>query len=335
MKFDQQCVFSVIMPCYNSEPYLEDAVKSLLAQTFSGWELIAINDGSVDNTFKILESYAEKDQRIRVFSKENGGYATAISYGLDKIRGKYFLMMGSDDKLYPTLFEEIAKRVLTTEPDIVCFRTAQVKNKQIIGYADRITEEIYVENTSLKEIEENYADICSILFSRDTSKCYKSKLLFEQRMLGTTGLDADSIFSMVFCHKISSVLFLPVVGYHWTLRGDSISGRLASLQDNTDRLSNWKAFFNYLLKLPQKEICKTESSYLRYVADTVFYYLPCVKLYDFKQLNFIRSVNRLYLKTARKCNIPVPFKTVFQMKFVFLTQLIKRTGKRFSVGPKK
>ena len=71
--------FSIIMPCYNSASYLREAVDSIVKQDYSDWDLIAVNDGSTDETLNILDSYSKKDKRIKVFSKKNGGYATAVN----------------------------------------------------------------------------------------------------------------------------------------------------------------------------------------------------------------------------------------------------------------
>lgn len=312
--------FSIIMPCYNSELYLDSAVKSVLSQTYSNWELVLINDGSTDHTLKLLKNFANQDSRIKVFSKENGGYATAISEGLGKICGKYFLMMGSDDQLCPTLLEEIEKRACKTEPDIICFRTVKVRNAEVIDYADQITEEAFEQEITFKQIEEKYPVQSGILFERDTSKCYKTELLKGQRMLGKTGLDADGIFSMTFCHKIHSILFLPVVGYRWTLRSDSVSGRNFSVTANTDRLKNWNLFFRFLLKLPHEEICKKEYSYLEYVKKTISYYLPQIRFFDFRKFHLVRKINRKYINLIKKSGNSVSFGHAVKMRFVLLPQ---------------
>lgn len=79
--------FSVIMPCYNSEDYVRNALDSVVNQTYKNWELIAVNDGSTDHTLEILNEYASADQRVKVFSKENGGYTSAVNFGLEKVGG--------------------------------------------------------------------------------------------------------------------------------------------------------------------------------------------------------------------------------------------------------
>lgn len=88
---------SVIVPVYNVEKYLHKCIDSILAQTFTDFELLLINDGSKDNSGKICDEYGEKDKRIRVFHKENGGVSSARNMGLDNARGEWIAFVDSDD----------------------------------------------------------------------------------------------------------------------------------------------------------------------------------------------------------------------------------------------
>lgn len=93
-----QVKISIIMPCYNAEKYIDETMKSILGQTFSEWELIAVNDGSKDQTLSILEKYAEADPRVRVFSnEENMRLQKTLNRAIDLASGKYIARMDSDD----------------------------------------------------------------------------------------------------------------------------------------------------------------------------------------------------------------------------------------------
>ena len=80
---------SIIIPVYNVEKYLQQCIDSLLSQTLSDIEIICINDGSTDGSLEILKSYAQKDDRIVLVDKENGGYGIGMNIGLDKATGEY------------------------------------------------------------------------------------------------------------------------------------------------------------------------------------------------------------------------------------------------------
>ncbi|MDT6770440.1 glycosyltransferase, partial [Enterococcus faecium] len=82
------CEISIIVPVYKVEKYLRKCVDSILAQTFTDFEVILVDDGSPDNSGKICDEYAEKDNRVRVIHKENGGLSSARNAGIDVARGK-------------------------------------------------------------------------------------------------------------------------------------------------------------------------------------------------------------------------------------------------------
>ncbi|MBD5235293.1 MAG: glycosyltransferase [Barnesiella sp.] len=92
-------ILSVIVPVYNVEEYVAECLDSIIAQDIEDMEIIVVDDGSTDNSLSILEHYAGKDGRIRVFHKNNGGLSDARNYGLDRMRGKFVTFVDSDDVL--------------------------------------------------------------------------------------------------------------------------------------------------------------------------------------------------------------------------------------------
>ena len=98
---------SVIVPVYNVEPYLRRCVDSILAQTFTDFELILVDDGSPDNCGAICDEYAEKDGRIRVIHKENGGVSSARNMALAEACGRYIVFADSDDVVHKQWCEKL------------------------------------------------------------------------------------------------------------------------------------------------------------------------------------------------------------------------------------
>lgn len=109
-------VISVIVPVYNVEKYLHRCIDSILAQTFTDFELLLIDDGSKDNSGKICDEYAEKDKRIRVFHKENGGVSSARNVGLENAKGDWICFADSDDWMNENWVEIFSKHF---EADII------------------------------------------------------------------------------------------------------------------------------------------------------------------------------------------------------------------------
>lgn len=92
---------SIILPSYNQAEYLKEALDSILAQTYSNWEAIVVNDGSTDNTEEVMNEYASRDSRIRPLSKPNGGITSALNAGVNQAKGQFFCWLSSDDLFYP------------------------------------------------------------------------------------------------------------------------------------------------------------------------------------------------------------------------------------------
>ena len=111
---------SVIIPVYNSEKYIEQTIDSVLNQTYKNIEIIVINDGSIDNTEKILESYVNKNQIIYI-KKENGGPAAARNLGIKQAQGEYVAFLDSDDIWEPNKIEEQIKLTAKQKEPVVIF----------------------------------------------------------------------------------------------------------------------------------------------------------------------------------------------------------------------
>ena len=110
---------SIIVPVYNVEPYLPRCIDSILAQTFTDFELILVNDGSPDRCPQICDAYAAQDSRIKVIHKENGGLSDARNAGLDIACGEYIGFVDSDDWIEPTMYEKMLGHAEQKLADIV------------------------------------------------------------------------------------------------------------------------------------------------------------------------------------------------------------------------
>lgn len=112
------CKVSVLVPIYNVERYLSQCLDSLLAQTLSDIEIICIDDGSTDASASLLDTYAQKDCRIQVIHKENGGYGKALNTGLHLAKGEYIGIVESDDFAAPTLYESLYRAAVQHQAQI-------------------------------------------------------------------------------------------------------------------------------------------------------------------------------------------------------------------------
>lgn len=97
---------SIVMPTYNAEKYLREAVDSIWQQTYENWELLVIDDDSTDSTLTIMDEYAKEDKRIRVLQGSKQGIAAALNYGISQARGEYIARMDADDIALPERIEK-------------------------------------------------------------------------------------------------------------------------------------------------------------------------------------------------------------------------------------
>lgn len=103
----EQPAISVVVPTYNAARFLREALDSLLAQTFTNWEAVCVNDGSTDNSLEILQEYAARDGRFRILDGPNGGYGKAMNRGMDAAQGKYLAILEPDDFLPEHAYEAL------------------------------------------------------------------------------------------------------------------------------------------------------------------------------------------------------------------------------------
>ena len=112
---------SVIVPCFNTAPYLKECLDSLLTQTFHDWEAICIDDGSIDATPAVLTEYAAKDHRIQWFPQPNSGLSATRNRALEIASGTYVLFLDSDDKLVPDALEKLVRKADDDRLDVLLF----------------------------------------------------------------------------------------------------------------------------------------------------------------------------------------------------------------------
>lgn len=112
---------SVIIPVYNVEPYLSACLDSVCHQTLRDIEIICINDGSTDRSLDILQSYAERDSRIQVYSQENRGPGEARNAGIYRAHGEYIQFMDSDDMLEPDVLLYAYEKAKAEKLDVFAF----------------------------------------------------------------------------------------------------------------------------------------------------------------------------------------------------------------------
>ena len=144
--------FSIIVPIYKVEKYINQCIESILAQTYKNFELILVNDGSPDNCPRICDEYKEKDSRVKVLHKKNGGLVSARQAGAEIAEGEFVACVDGDDYISPEYCRKVAEIIERYNPDAVIFGSVYTDgNTNICHYPD---EKPGYYNK--KEIEDNF-----------------------------------------------------------------------------------------------------------------------------------------------------------------------------------
>lgn len=147
---------SIIIPCYNSAATVEETLRSVVNQSFEGWEAIIVNDGSPDHIEEIAKKWVELDPRFRYFRKENGGLATARNYGIQRASGKYILPLDSDNKVLPTFISSAIKVLESNHLIDILYGNA-------IYFGEKSGDWIVGQFDKKRMLESNYIDACAII----------------------------------------------------------------------------------------------------------------------------------------------------------------------------
>ena len=207
---------SIIVPVYNVEKYLSKCIESLINQTYTNIEILLINDGSTDNSKKICEQFKEKDSRIKLINKENGGLSDARNKGLQVAIGKYIAFVDSDDYVEKNYIETLYSLITKFNSEIA------IADFRVIKSAKKIKESEIKEYSIIPEkaIEEMlYSDFYYI---SACSKLYK-KELFENVEFpkGKMFEDVGTTYKLII--KANKIACTNKKIYNYVIRNNSIT----------------------------------------------------------------------------------------------------------------
>lgn len=243
---------SIIVPIYNVENYLRRCLDSLLSQSLREIEIIAVNDGSTDNSLEILEEYAQKDKRIFLIDKENGGVSSARNEGLLATKGQYIGFVDPDDwvdqemyeQMYDTATQEMADIVMCTYmrefgthskkkkfnmPGKVCYQNDKVQYEVMRRLVGPMKEEI-----ANPELLDAWGTVWSKLYKAEIIKSNNIRFV-DLKEIGT---NEDSLFNIHTFYYTNTFVFLNTPFYHyWRANETSVtSGYKPHLKDQWFKL---------------------------------------------------------------------------------------------------
>lgn len=301
---------SVIIPVYKVEPYLKKCIDSIIDQSYKNLEIILVDDGSPDNCGQICDEYAQRDNRIIVIHKQNGGVSDARNVGFNAMHGEYVMFVDSDDWIAPTYIETIMKE---GEFDLA-----------VTGYTTVDERGTTIENmlTNCNDVKADRKIFSKLVygsfFGYSACKMYRRSIV-EGSYFQPILLREDFVYNIGIMNRAKKVISLRSVGYYYRQRSDSTLHHryVGNVPDMlkfpkviindfhiNDELMNYK-LGNYVIKI---------------------YLIDCLKKYVYQNAALTRLEKKEEVYSVLKCKEIKNYLKIYKEEskfFVFFTICIK------------
>lgn len=278
--------FSIIVPVYNVEKFLDKCLNSICAQTHSDFEVIVVNDGSTDNSQAIIDRHVYKDVRFKSYIKSNGGLSDARNFGIAKATGDYLLFIDSDDYINNKLLENINNIIITYPYDVIKFNITMVDEAgNNIGKSYKPS---YNGAASIRQV------VDSNFFQPAPGYVYNLKFWKDNNFeFATLRVHEDFGLIPYIVAKANNIYMLDYDGYNYVQRDGSITnGGTKAVRRATDMLYH----FDFLVKQiePLVDINSYDKKYLlSFIANNT---ISILRFLDKKDLpHFISEMNKRHM----------------------------------------
>lgn len=271
--------FSLIIPAYNVEKYIKKCLDSVLNQTYNNYEIIIINDGSTDNTSKILESY-KSNKKIKIINQENKGLSNARNTGVSNAKGDYILFIDSDDFIEKELLEILNKTI--KDEDLVRFQIRKLDetNKIIKEYKEETFNNLNGIEAFNKLSKYNLVEL-AVCYAYKKDTFLKNNYKFEEK---TYHEDFGLIpYIIISSKKVTSINY---IGYNYLQRKNSIMNNTdyeKEIKKSNDVLKHYKNLIKW-----SQNIEGDLTIYKSFIANSVILKSLNLKEKDYK--NYIKKL---------------------------------------------
>ena len=283
---------SVILPIYNVAPYLDDAFQSVLSQSLADIEVIAVNDGSTDNSQEVIDRYAAQDRRVMALGQENQGQSAARNHALSRATGKYIYMMDADDKLgNPDALRRCYEYAESNEADFVFF------DGESFSEQGTLRSSWNFKRTHLAEENKRYDGeyLLNLMLDKQLHNCVVWLLFIRRTFLQRIGLTfyegiihEDELFTVMLTLQSNNVCCLRQSLVSHRVREASTMGRSYSRRN----VDCYLTVADELLRFSQAPIIH---KYIRYTLSKVFYTAHLIPFKD-KPAVFMRAMRSGYMR---------------------------------------
>ncbi len=285
-------IISIITPVYKAEKYIHRCVDSILAQTFTDFELILVDDGSPDNSGAMCDEYAAKDPRVKVIHKANGGVASARQCGIDNATGVYTIHADPDDWVEPEMLEELYGKAVAEEADMVICDYYLCKRKKSLYISQKPTS---LETTALfREYlgQKLHGSLCNKLIRRELYT--KHNIIFPPEI---TRWEDLLIVCSVLMHPVK-VAYLPKAFYHYDL---SISSNSLVRRKSIRGLQSQIQFVNHFQEILPREKFADEIYIIKAATKELAYNTKLMEPNELMDL--FGEINERYIESADQSNL--------------------------------
>lgn len=223
----EQYLVSIVIPIYNIEKYLKDCVDSIVQQTYSELEIILVDDGSTDNSGNICDYYAERDSRVKVIHKLNGGMSSSREAGINAASGEYIMMVDGDDWIDEYTVETCVNAMRDNgEVDCVMFSYVKefpessipmhIMDCSIVLAPDEVEDKVYRRLFGLSDEELRHPERMDNIGTCNM-KLYKSSVARKGKYFDTqiVGSSEDALFNMYALHDCGTIVYIDKCFYHY------------------------------------------------------------------------------------------------------------------------
>lgn len=211
---------SVIVPAYNAEDTIQKTINDILSQTYENYELIIVDDGSVDKTSSICDEYCAKYSNVRVIHQLNGGPSIARNNGIKEAKGDYVTFVDSDDRIDSRYLELLVKTLIKSDATLVVGQIDRIKEKQELFFPVDYSPETVVlsQKESLKALGLGTISVGPVCKLIKKEHCLKHPFLE-----GKYYEDLSNTYRIILENDVIALIKQPL--YHYSMRGGSITGR--------------------------------------------------------------------------------------------------------------
>lgn len=238
---------SIIVPVYNAQDYIKRCVDSILCQEYTDFELLFIDDGSTDASGQLLDTYASKDSRIRVFHQKNQGVSASRNYALEQAQGTYIQFLDSDDWITPDATKLLIRTAMEKQCDMVITDFYRVDGKRLSQKGDIDTDEIMDRQEFAAHMIENPADFYyGVLWN----KLYRRSIIEEHQLRMDTSISwcEDFLFNLEYMRYANAFCALQAPVYYYVKRKGSLVSQGMSIGNTIKMKINVFEYYNEFYK---------------------------------------------------------------------------------------